>query len=147
MTDTSSKYDNAPELQSLGLGKDTTYDSSFDATLLQPVPRSLNRDGLNLGTALPFHGVDLWTGYELSWLNNKGKPIVAMANFSVPFDSENLVESKSFKLYLNSLNQHKFDDSKQVEKQLQQDLSLCAKGEVTVEIILANDFSTQKIIK
>ena len=146
MTDISSKYDNAPELQSLGLGKQTTYDSSFDAKLLQGVPRSLNRDGLNLTESLPFHGTDLWTGYELSWLNAKGKPIVAMANFSVPFDSDNLIESKSFKLYLNSLNQHKFNDSVDVEKQLIKDLSLCANGKVNVELVLAKDFPQQKIV-
>ncbi|NRA60942.1 MAG: NADPH-dependent 7-cyano-7-deazaguanine reductase QueF [Psychrobium sp.] len=146
MTDISSKYDNAPELQSLGLGKQTTYDSSFDAKLLQGVPRSLNRDGLNLTESLPFHGTDLWTGYELSWLNAKGKPVVAMANFSVPFDSDNLVESKSFKLYLNSLNQHKFNDSVDVQTQLIKDLSLCANGKVSVELVLAKDFGQQTIV-
>jgi len=146
MTDNPIHYDDAPALKSLTLGKKTRYDNSFDAKLLQSVPRSLNRDGLKLSTELPFHGSDIWTGYELSWLNAKGKPVVAMANFSVPFDSDNLVESKSFKLYLNSFNQQRFDSNSAVASQLQQDLSVCAQGEVSVELIMASEFSAQRIV-
>jgi len=145
MTEPSSHYDNAPELQSLNLGQETKYDNSFNEKLLQPVPRSLNRDGLNLSTPLPFHGKDIWTGYELSWLNAKGKPVVAMANFEFAFDSINLVESKSFKLYLNSFNQQRFNNELEVQQQLTKDLSHCAQGETLVELILANDFSNQMI--
>lgn len=145
MTDTPTQYDDAPALQSLTLGKTTRYDNSFDAKLLQPVPRALNRDGLNLTTPLPFHGSDVWTGYELSWLNAKGKPVVAMATFIVPFDSDNLVESKSFKLYLNSFNQQRFASINEVRSQLTQDLSDCANGSVTVELILADAFAMQQI--
>lgn len=146
MTEPSSQYDNAPELQSLSLGKETQYNNSFDAKLLQGVPRSLNRDGLALGDNLPFNGVDIWTGYELSWLNGKGKPIVAMASFTFSFDSVNLVESKSFKLYLNSFNQQRFTDESHVLKQLVKDLTNCAQGEVSVELILAKDFASQQIV-
>lgn len=145
MTDTPIQYDDAPELQSLTLGKKTSYDNSFDAKLLQPVPRSLNRDGLKLSTPLAFYGDDVWTGFELSWLNGKGKPVVAMANFTIPFDSINLIESKSFKLYLNSLNQHRFNSTDEVQAQLAKDLSHCANGNVSVELILANQFANQKI--
>jgi len=146
MTDTPIQYDNAPALQSLTLGKKTSYDNSFDAKLLQPVPRALNRDGLKLDKELPFYGDDMWTGFELSWLNAKGKPVVAMANFTIPFDSDNLVESKSFKLYLNSLNQHRFYSTDAVQQQLSQDLSDCANGKVKVVLILAKDFSAQQIV-
>ncbi|WP_435276792.1 NADPH-dependent 7-cyano-7-deazaguanine reductase QueF [Psychrobium sp. nBUS_13] len=146
MTEPSSQYDNAPELQSLSLGKETQYDNSFDAKLLQGVPRSLNRDGLALGDPLPFHGVDIWTGYELSWLNSKGKPVVAMASFSFSFDSVNLVESKSFKLYLNSFNQQRFANEHEVLVQLEKDLANCAQGSANVELILAKDFATQQIV-
>jgi len=146
MTDTSNHYQDAPALQSLTLGKETQYDNSFDAKLLQGVPRSLNRDSLTLGDQLPFTGQDIWTGYELSWLNLNGKPVVAMAKFALPYDSEFLVESKSFKLYLNSFNQHKFASATAVEQQLAQDLSQCANGQVTVEIILADQFSQQQIV-
>ena len=146
MTEPSSQYDNAPELQSLSLGKETQYDNSFDAKLLQGVPRSLNRNGLALGDNLPFSGVDIWTGYELSWLNSKGKPVVAMASFTFSFDSVNLVESKSFKLYLNSFNQQRFSDENHVLQQLEKDLAQCAQGAVSVELILAKDFSSQQIV-
>lgn len=146
MTDTSNHYQDAPALKSLTLGKETQYDNSFDAKLLQGVPRSLNRSSLNLIGELPFYGQDIWTAYELSWLNLKGKPIVAMAQFIVPFDSENLIESKSFKLYLNSFNQHKFADVTAVEQQLIVDLSECAKGQVEVRVILAEQFAQQQIV-
>src|SRR3990167_7855496 len=91
------------------LGKTVLYKDQYDPKLLHPVPRSLNRAHLPL-QQLPFTGVDIWNGYELSWLNNKGKPVVALGEFTVPFDSQNLVESKSFKLYLNSFNGSRFDD-------------------------------------
>jgi len=145
MTEPSSHYDNAPELQSLSLGQETKYDNSFDAKLLQGVPRSLNRDGLNLTNPLPFEGKDIWTGYELSWLNAKGKPIVAMATFEFSSNSVNLVESKSFKLYLNSFNQQRFDSAAMVEQQLTTDLAHCAQGETSVKLMLAADFANQII--
>jgi len=145
MTEPSSHYDNAPELQSLSLGQETKYDNSFDAKLLQAVPRSLNRDGLNLTNPLPFEGKDIWTGYELSWLNAKGKPIVAMATFEFSSNSVNLVESKSFKLYLNSFNQQRFDSAVMVEQQLTKDLAHCAQGETRVKLMLATDFANQII--
>ena len=79
---------------------------------LFPIARSHNRAALDLHAgALPFAGVDLWNAYELSWLDAKGKPRVAMATFSVPADSPNIIESKSFKLYLNSFNQTRLVNS------------------------------------
>ena len=95
-------YDNAKELSKLTLGKTTEYCSKYNPNLLQGVPRSLNRDDLSLkDDSLPFIGEDVWYGYELSWLNAKGKPVVMVAEFRFPCTSPNLVESKSFKLYLN----------------------------------------------
>ncbi|KOQ31951.1 NADPH-dependent 7-cyano-7-deazaguanine reductase, partial [Achromobacter xylosoxidans] len=83
------------------LGQSVTYVSQYDPSLLFPIARAHNREALNLATGpLPFTGVDLWNAYELSWLDAKGKPRVAMATFSVPADSPNIIESKSFKLYL-----------------------------------------------
>ena len=94
-------YQNSKELRNLTLGKSTEYCSEYNPNLLQAVPRSLNRDDLSLkGNDLPFIGEDVWYGYELSWLNNKGKPVVAVAEFRFACASPNLVESKSFKLYL-----------------------------------------------
>ncbi len=105
-----SNYSDAKELVGLTLGKDVSYSSQYDATLLQAVPRSLNRDELSLGENLPFKGCDVWTLYELSWLNDKGLPQVAIGYATIPATSPNLIESKSFKLYLNSFNQSTFNN-------------------------------------
>ncbi|MBP8065604.1 MAG: NADPH-dependent 7-cyano-7-deazaguanine reductase QueF, partial [Aeromonadaceae bacterium] len=89
-------YQNNPLLHGLSLGQSSGYVAHYAPELLQPVPRSLNRDDLQLGAILPFHGVDIWTLYELSWLNSKGKPQVAVGEVVVPASSTNLIESKSF---------------------------------------------------
>ncbi|MDP7592652.1 MAG: NADPH-dependent 7-cyano-7-deazaguanine reductase QueF [Litorilituus sp.] len=126
-------YQNDKALSKLTLGKATEYCSEYNPDLLQAVPRSLNRDDLLLShDKLPFLGEDIWYGYELSWLNNKGKPIVAVAEFRFPCTSVNIVESKSFKLYLNSFNQTKFKDIKAVEAILSKDLSTLCGATATV---------------
>lgn len=128
-------YKNENSLNKLSLGKPTNYVSEYNSDLLQAVPRTLNRTELGLfSDNLPFIGEDVWYGYELSWLNNKGKPIVAVAEFRFSCNSPFIVESKSFKLYLNSLNQSKFDSWQQVEKILVDDLSRTSG--TTVKIIL-----------
>ena len=117
-------YTNAKALSQLTLGKATSYCSEYNPELLQAVPRSLNRDGLTISAEdLPFNGEDVWYGYELSWLNRSGKPIVAVAEFRFPCTSINIVESKSFKLYLNSFNQSRFSSWQDVENCLVIDLS------------------------
>ncbi len=85
-------------MDELVLGKATTYVEHYDPTLLQAVSRALSRDAIHLPEKLPFHGADTWNAYEVSWLNPKGKPIVAILRCIVPFSSPNLIESKSFKL-------------------------------------------------
>lgn len=85
MTQVHDPYRDAPALSKLTLGKSTGYQAQYDASLLQGVPRQLNRDAIALGDTLPFHGADIWTGYELSWLNAKGKPMVAIAEFILDF--------------------------------------------------------------
>ncbi len=128
-------YEQNSALQNLSLGKATEYKSIYEASLLQGVPRSLNRNELKLtADNLPFVGFDLWNIYELSWLNSKGKPVVATGVVKVPFDSDNLIESKSFKLYLNSFNQTKFASIDEVQKILAADLSKCANKAVSVEL-------------
>ncbi len=88
------------------LGKSVEYAEHYAPELLFPIPRQLKRDEIGVqDAALPFVGEDLWNAYELSWLDPKGKPVVALASFRVPAESPNLIESKSFKLYLNSFNQ------------------------------------------
>ena len=128
-------YQNKAELSKLTLGKVTEYLSEYNPNLLQAVPRSLNRDDLALDPEnLPFKGEDVWYGYELSWLNTKGKPVVAVAEFRFPCTSLNLVESKSFKLYLNSFNQTRFSTSQEVESLLCKDLSNTAQSKVIVTL-------------
>ncbi len=123
------------------LGQKALYPDTYDAALLEPIARELSRSELGLNGALPFHGTDIWTGYELSWLGTSGKPEVAIAEFSFPATSANIIESKSFKYYLNSFNQTKFDSWEQVQSTLAQDLSLNAEGHVGVVLYSPEDFS------
>ncbi len=133
-------------LNALKLGQQTKYAEKYDRTLLQPVPRHLNRDMLNIITTQPFTiGADIWTAYEISWLSPKGVPQVAIADVSIDFRSENLIESKSFKLYLNSFNQTQFANFNEVQQILQQDLQDCAKGEVKVRLNSLTDYTQQPI--
>lgn len=113
------------------LGHHTQYPTEYDAQLLFGVPRNENRQHLNKS---PLHGVDIWTGYELSWLNAEGLPQVAIAEFSIPANSPNLIESKSFKLYLNSLNAHRFQNASVMMTQVMADLSHCAGAIVTMRL-------------
>ena len=130
-----SNYSNASILESLTLGKTTEYKATYSPDLLQGVPRSLNRDQLNINAnALPFKGEDVWYGYEVSWLNNKGKPLVAVAEFRFPCTSPNIIESKSFKLYLNSFNQTRFESWKDVHSHLEEDLSKTINGSASVTL-------------
>ena len=133
-------------LKSLKLGQKTEYASQYDRTLLQPVPRALNRDGLGITQNQPFTiGSDIWTAYEISWLNEKGLPQVAIADIYLDYQSQNLIESKSFKLYLNSFNQSKFTDFNAVQQTMQRDLSECAKGDVKVRLNPVAVYDSQKI--
>ena len=134
-------------LNALKLGQQTKYAEKYDRTLLQPVPRRLNRDQLNITATQPFTiGADIWTAYEISWLTPKGVPQVAIADVSIDFRSENLIESKSFKLYLNSFNQTTFADFADVQQTLQRDLQDCARGEVNVRLNSLADYTAQPIV-
>ena len=142
-----SKYKDAKELAGLTLGKKTEYKDQYDPSLLQPVPRSLNRTDINISDdALPFTGYDIWTLYELSWLNKKGLPQVAIGEVRLPASSPNLIESKSFKLYLNSFNQTRFNSWQDIADTLQIDLSHCAGEDVDVTIQPLTDFNDQPIV-
>lgn len=127
----------------LPLGKPTVYASDYDPGLLCPVPRRLKRDELGLPSDLPFRGVDIWNAYELSWLNPQGKPVVAMAECRIPCESLNLIESKSFKLYLNSFNQTRFSDFEKLRGLMSQDLGGAAGAPVDVRLIPAAEFAEQ----
>ena len=141
-----SSYDNHQALQGLTLGKKTEYHDSYQPTLLQAVPRSLNREPLGLyPDNLPFHGADIWTLYELSWLNSKGLPQVAVGEVTLAADSINLIESKSFKLYLNSFNQTRFSSWDEVRQTMEHDLSACAQGNVSVQLFRLQDIEGQPV--
>jgi len=108
------------------LGKASAYADQYDASLLFPIPRSSKRAEIGISAAPPFLGADLWTAFELSWLNQRGKPQVALAHITVPCESPNIIESKSFKLYLNSFNSTRFLDAAEVQARLRADLSEAA---------------------
>ncbi len=130
MTDvSSSRPEHSP------LGKAVTYCATYAPELLFPISRDDKRREIGVDPArLPFHGADLWNGYELSWLNPKGKPVAALATFVVPAESPRLIESKSFKLYLNSFNQTSFADAAAVRAVLERDLSAAAGAPVAVTV-------------
>ena len=120
----------------LSLGQATPYPDQYDPSLLFPIARSENRLKLDIkpNQALPFVGVDIWNAFELSWLNKKGKPQIALAEFQVPADSPNMIESKSFKLYLNSFNSARFEDEAEVRERLITDLSAVAGSKIATRI-------------
>ena len=125
-----------PELSQLG--KDTVYADHYDPSLLFPIPRAEKRAEIGVGDTLPFHGVDVWNAYELSWLDPRGKPVVAMAEFRVPATSPNIIESKSFKLYLNGFAQEKVADADTLAATLAGDLSQVAGAAVAVRLSKAS---------
>ena len=97
---------NTPEQSQLG--KPAAYKDQYDASLLFPISREPKRQEIGLRGVLPFSGADLWTAFELSWLTPRGKPQVAIAHVTVPCETPNIIESKSFKLYLNSFSNTPF---------------------------------------
>ena len=125
------------------LGKTTEYQTEYNPGLLFPIPRATARAELGIESAFPGHGDDIWTAYEVSWLNPKGKPEWALFEFIVPCNTPNIIESKSLKLYLNSFNQSRFDDLAAVVETLSKDLSAVAGSEVDVIIADAEtDYET-----
>ncbi len=122
------------------LGRIVAYASRYDAGLLHPIARAAGRAELGLGATLPFTGVDVWNAYELSWLDLRGKPEVAIAEFRIPATSPNLVESKSFKLYLNSFNQERLASIDLLRATLERDLSMAAGAPVETILVRADRF-------
>ena len=124
-----------PAAEHSPLGKSSEYIATYTPSLLFPIPRAAKWAELGLtAETLPYQGVDFWNCYELSWLLPSGKPVVAIAEFSIPADSPSIIESKSFKLYLNSLNQTAFADRAELTAVLVQDLSAAAGKPVGVRI-------------
>lgn len=127
---------------SITLGKASSYIQSYTPSLLCSLPRSDGRATLEIeNNALPFEGMDIWTAYELSWLDLQGKPVVACGMFYFPCQSPGMIESKSFKLYLNSFNQTRFSSFQDVKKTLVLDLSFAVQDSVEVDLYPAKSFA------
>ncbi|MGP9499286.1 MULTISPECIES: NADPH-dependent 7-cyano-7-deazaguanine reductase QueF [unclassified Halomonas] len=127
-------------LEHAPLGRESAYPELYDAALLFPIPRAANRAPLGIEEGkLPFVGEDEWHAFEVSWLNARGKPIVAVARFRLPAESPSLIESKSWKLYLNSFNQTRMESREEVIETLQRDLSAVAGAPVSVELLGVED--------
>lgn len=127
------------------LGKPTAYQTEYAPSLLFPISREQKRSEIGVTGTLPFFGVDIWNAYELSWLNLRGKPQVAIATLTVPADSPNIVESKSLKLYLNSYNQTRLATPEAVADLLRADLSDGFGAPVQVRLMLPDAFSSLKM--
>lgn len=122
------------------LGRSTAYPDRYDPGLLFPIARAAQREALGIGEPLPFHGVDIWNAYELSWLDARGKPEVALAEFRFPATTPNIVESKSFKLYLASFNQERLAGADALRERIAHDLSKAAGGAVEVALTAPSRF-------
>ena len=124
----------ATDMKGLLLGKNTPVVEEYSPDLLFPISRANGRAALGLTGELPFHGVDLWHAYELSWLDAGGKPEVRVGRFEVPAASPNMVESKSFKLYLNSLNGTRFASEEELSALVSADISQAAGAAVSLQL-------------
>jgi len=127
------------------LGKPTRYPSTYSPDLLFPVPRIDARQATGIDAELPFSGLDLWNAWELTWLNNDGKPMVATAEIRVPAESPRIIESKSLKLYLNSLSMTRYPDKNALAAVIRDDLSTTAGGDVRVTIVPVSDWGAQHL--
>lgn len=125
------------------LGRTAVHPDRYDPGLLFAIPRATQRRAIDIGAGdpLPFHGVDIWNAYELSWLDARGKPEVALAEFRVPATTPNIVESKSFKLYLGGYNQERISGAGELKSRLARDLSTATGGEVAVALTMPAAFA------
>ncbi len=140
---------NTPD-QSL-LGKPAPCPDHYAPELLFPIPRAPKRQEIGVGAQPPFFGADLWTAYELSWLTPRGKPVVAIAHFTVPCETPNIIESKSFKLYINSFSGSRFGSADEVLARLRADIADAAwrdsgsAGSVGVRLVATDAFDQQQV--
>ena len=116
------------------LGSQTEHPKQYQPEVLYPIPRWANRSLLDIDKNIRMFGLDHWQAYELSWLSGSGKPQVAIGEFYFNSESENIVESKSLKLYLNSLNQERYKSMETVRSLVEKDLSSISRSEVKVVI-------------
>lgn len=136
---------NCLEADASPLGKKITYISQYEPSLLFPIPRKGKRDEIGVGENLPFYGFDTWNAYEISWLNKKGKPNNAIVTFDISCHSTNIIESKSFKLYLNSFNNTKLNSITELKEILLKDITQAVNGDVLIKIFELDDLLNTKI--
>jgi len=129
------------------LGKPVDYPQDYAPDVLFPIARADSRPWHSPCADLPFRGEDVWNAWELSWLDPAGKPVVATACIRIPADSTNLIESKSLKLYINSLANSRYDSAKRVQETLENDLSSAAGGSVSAEIVTASKSTKGRIVE
>ncbi|MDB5823073.1 MAG: cyclohydrolase [Herminiimonas sp.] len=134
---------NSPEASPLG--KPAPYKTAYDPSLLFPISRQTKRDELGISGTLPFFGIDIWNAYEVSWLNMRGKPQIAILTITVPADSPNIIESKSLKLYLNSFNQTRLGGNEAMLELLRGDLSAGFGSPVHISLSTPDTFGTLAI--
>ncbi|HCY85408.1 MAG TPA: NADPH-dependent 7-cyano-7-deazaguanine reductase QueF [Desulfobacteraceae bacterium] len=125
------------------LGEKVSHSRTYDPSQLFAVDRQSAREASGISDPPPFWGRDIWNAYEISWLNHRGKPVVAIGEFVFPCDTPCIVESKSLKLYLNAFNQTRFGVVDEVAACIRKDLSACVKGNVKVSLVLPDAFETE----
>lgn len=128
-----------PDTQDMLLGRYTPVMDSYAPHLLYPIPRADGREHIGCDQALPFYGCDFWHAYEMSWLDLQGKPVVRVGRVTVPASSANMVESKSFKLYLNSLNNTRFDSDAAVAAIIRRDIARVVGAQIQLELLAVDD--------
>ena len=121
------------------LGRQTPAAESYAPDLLYPISRAVGREQIATADELPFTGTDLWHAYEMSWLNTADKPATFVGRFAIPASSPNMVESKSFKLYLNSLNNTRFESTEQVREMISRDVTEVVGSEVELQLLAVDD--------
>jgi 7-cyano-7-deazaguanine reductase len=140
---------NSPEASKLG--KQTSYPDHYDPSQLYPIERAPKRAEIGLAGELPFFGADLWTAFELSWLNLRGKPQIAIAHFTVPCETPNIIESKSLKLYLGSFSNSQFASADEVRDRLRADMSEAvwrggeSQASIGVRLVLPDAFERERV--
>lgn len=133
------------DMQGIPLGANSHYVSHYDKSLLFPIPRAIKRAAIGLNSKTPFTGYDIWNAYEISWLNLKGKPCIAVGEFYIPADSVNIIESKSFKLYLNSFNNTRFHSKHEVLDTLSRDIAQVVEGQPMIDLNEIHDYADMRI--
>jgi 7-cyano-7-deazaguanine reductase len=120
------------------LGKKTEYDTHYNPDKLFPISRKINRNQMLIPEVLPFFGYDLWNHYEVSWLNQKGKPIAGIAQILYACDSPNIIESKSMKLYFNSFNNTRMENIEMLQSVIKSDLESRIESPVSIKVSALN---------